>query len=74
MNDRDTDLMLGDLLRSSFALTRDREDAVWRALVARRTEHGLAWSAFTTVMMLVGVALSPAVRASAWMSSYSPKQ
>jgi hypothetical protein len=74
MTDRDTDLMLGNLLRSNLALTRDREEAIWRAIVARRAENALAWSAFTTVMMLVGVALSPAARASAWMSSYSPKQ
>jgi len=74
MSERAADLMLRDLLRSGLDLPPDREDAIWRAVVARRAEDVLAWSAFTTVMMLVGAALAPASRASAWMSSYSPKQ
>jgi len=64
---------LGEVLRSSFELTREREDALWSRFAARRAQEATAWAAFAASMVLLTVRLRPAIRSCGWPGSFHPK-
>lgn len=73
MRDRALEQALGEVLRSSLGLSREREDALWSRFAARRAQEATAWAAFATSMVLLTVRLRPAIRSCGWPGSFHPK-
>jgi len=66
MEEREVDGRLTEMLQKGLGVTRDREEAMWGELAARRALEVAAWSGFVGAVVRMSRNLRPAMLACAW--------
>ena len=66
MEEREVDGRLTEVLQKGLGVTREREEAMWGELAARRALEVAAWSAFVGAVVCMNRNLRPAMQACAW--------
>ena len=66
MEEREVDGRLTEVLQQGLGVTREREEAMWGELAARRALELAAWSAFVGAVVRMSRNLLPAMQACAW--------